>query len=131
MKSWMLIVFSCLVLAGCIRDRAVPEANEAVVEEMSREDLEKENLALKRENRALRRELVRQRQGEPSIDLSRVREQKGGAGEDTNGRASDDGGFWLATEKMRRHNSKCKYYKLGRGRPCQKDEGTPCKRCGG
>ena len=131
MKSWMLIVFSCLVLAGCIRDRAVPESNEAVVEEMSREDLEKENLALKRENRALRRELVRQRQGEPSIDLSRVREQKGGAGEDTNGRASDDGGFWLATEKMRRHNSKCKYYKLGRGRPCQKDEGTPCKRCGG
>ena len=131
MKSWMLIVFSCLVLAGCIRDRAVPEANEAVVEEMSREDLEKENLALKRENRALRRELVRQRQGEPSIDRARVREQKGVAGEDTNGRASDDGGFWLATEKMRRHNSKCKYYKLGRGRPCQKDEGTPCKRCGG
>ena len=110
---------------------ALAESDVKAVSGMTREELVKENLALKRENQALRRELVRQRGGEPAIDLSRVREKKGGAGEETNGKATDDGGHWLSSEKQRRHNSKCKYYKLGRGRPCRKDEGTPCKRCGG
>ena len=107
------------------------ESDVKAVSGMTREELVKENLALKKENQALRRELVRQRGGEPAIDLSRVREKKGVAGEETNGKATDDGGHWLSSEKQRRHNSKCKYYKLGRGRPCRKDEGTPCKRCGG
>ena len=109
----------------------IAESDVKAVSGMTREELVKENLALKRENQALRRELVRQRGGEPAIDLSRVREKKGVAGEETNGKATDDGGHWLSSEKQRRHNSKCKYYKLGRGRPCRKDEGTPCKRCGG
>ena len=110
---------------------ALAESDVKAVSGMTREELVKENLALKRENQALRRELVRQRGGEPAIDLSRVREKKGVAGEETNGKATDDCGHWLSSEKQRRHNSKCKYYKLGRGRPCRKDEGTPCKRCGG
>ena len=110
---------------------ALAESDVKAVSGMTREELVKENLALKRENQALRRELVRQRGGEPAIDLSRVREKKGVAGEETNGKATDDGGHWLSSEKQRRHKSKCKDYKLGRGRPCRKDEGTPCKRCGG
>ena len=124
-------------LAASVAPAATPsgaeisESDGKAVSGMTREELVKENLALKRENQALRRELVRQRGGEPAIDLSRVREKKGVAGEETNGKATDDGGHWLSSEKQRRHNSKCKYYKLGRGRPCRKDEGTPCKRCGG
>ena len=124
-------------LAASVAPAATPsgaeiaESDVKAVSGMMREELVKENLALKRENQALRRELVRQRGGEPAIDLSRVREKKGVAGEETNGKATDDGGHWLSSEKQRRHNSKCKYYKLGRGRPCRKDEGTPCKRCGG
>lgn len=124
-------------LAASVAPAATPsgaeisESDVKAVSGMTREELVKENLALKRENQALRRELVRQRGGEPAIDLSRVREKKGVAGEETNGKATDDGGHWLSSEKQRRHNSKCKYYKLGRGRPCRKDEGTPCKRCGG
>ena len=124
-------------LAASVAPAATPSGTELAesdvkaVSGMTREELVKENLALKRENQALRRELVRQRGGEPAIDLSRVREKKGVAGEETNGKATDDGGHWLSSEKQRRHNSKCKYYKLGRGRPCRKDEGTPCKRCGG
>ena len=110
---------------------ALAESDVKAVSGMTREELVEANLALKRENQALRRELVRQRGGEPAIDLSRVREKKGVAGEETNGKATDDGGHWLSSEKQRRHNSKCKYYQLGRGRPCRKDEGTPCKRCGG
>lgn len=124
-------------LAASVAPAATPsgaelaESDVKAVSGMTREELVKENLALKKENQALRRELVRQRGGEPAIDLSRVREKKGVAGEETNGKATDDGGHWLSSEKQRRHNSKCKYYKLGRGRPCRKDEGTPCKRCGG
>lgn len=124
-------------LAASVAPAATPsgaelaESDVKAVSGMTREELVKENLALKRENQALRRELVRQRGGEPAIDLSRVREKKGVAGEETNGKATDDGGHWLSSEKQRRHNSKCRYYKLGRGRPCRKDEGTPCKRCGG
>ena len=124
-------------LAASVAPAATPsgaelaESDVKAVSGMTSEELVKENLALKRENQALRRELVRQRGGEPAIDLSRVREKKGVAGEETNGKATDDGGHWLSSEKQRRHNSKCKYYKLGRGRPCRKDEGTPCKRCGG
>lgn len=132
MKAIGVMLLSCIVLAGCatapVTDR---DSDDEAISEMSREDLERENRALKKENRRLRRELVRQREGEPKVDLTQVRERKGVAGEETNGKATDDGGYWLATEKMRRHNSKCKYYKLGRGRPCEKDEGTPCKRCGG
>lgn len=132
MKAIGVMLLSCIVLAGCatapVTDR---DSDDETISEMSREDLERENRALKKENRRLRRELVRQREGEPKVDLTQVSERKGVAGEETNGKATDDGGYWLATGKMRRHNSKCKYYKLGRGRPCEKDEGTPCKRCGG
>lgn len=110
-------------------ERAVADDVEVSVRTM--DELLRENDRLKKENRLLRRELVRQRGGEPSVDLGKVRERKGVAGEETNGLATDDGGYWLTDEKQRRHNSKCRYYRLGRGRPCGKDEGTPCKRCGG
>ena len=132
MKTFAMVLLSGVVLAGCTPVTMTDEdLDRQAISEMSREELERENKALKQENRKLRRELVRQREGEPKIDLSQVHERRGVAGEETNGKATDDGGYWLATEKMRRHNSKCKYYKLGRGRPCEKDEGTPCKRCGG
>ena len=132
MKTIGMMILSFVMLAGSATVLAAEkDFDEAAISQMSREDLERENKALKKENRRLRRELVRQREGEPKVDLSQVHERKGVVGEETNGKATDDGGYWLATEKMRRHNSKCKYYKLGRGRPCEKDEGTPCKRCGG
>lgn len=131
-----LCVIALALATSAVQAATPPAATVAVsdvkaVSDMTREELVKENLALKKENQALRRELVRQQGGEPKIDLSKVREQKGVAGEETNGKAMDDGGYWLTSDKQRRHNSKCKYYKLGRGRPCQKNEGTPCKRCGG
>ena len=94
-------------------------------------ELRAENEALRKENQRLRMELVRQRGGTPVIDLSGVKEGKEVEGAAENGRATDDGGFWLTTKSMRRHNSKCRYYKMGKGRPCERDEGVPCKKCGG
>ena len=103
----------------------------SVAEGQSLSELRAENEALRRENQRLRMELVRQRGGEPKIDLSKVKEPKEVEGAAVNGKATDDGGFWLTTKSMKRHNSKCRYYKMGRGRSCGQDEGKPCKKCGG
>ena len=107
------------------------ETNAVAVAERTYAELQAENEALRRENQMLRRELVRQRGGEPIIDLSKAQEPREVEGAAVNGKATDDGGYWLATKSMKRHNSKCRYYKMGKGRPCKKDEGTPCKKCGG
>lgn len=94
-------------------------------------DLGKENDALRRENQKLRRELVRQKEGEPVIDMT---SKKGRQGASSSGVSQepivDDGGWWLSSQG-KRHNSKCRYYKMGKGRSCGKDDGTPCKKCGG
>ena len=80
MQMLCMIVWA---LAASVAPAATPsgaeiaESDVKAVSGMTREELVKENLALKRENQALRRELVRQRGGEPAIDLSRVREKKG------------------------------------------------------
>ena len=103
----------------------------SVAEGPSLSELRAENEALRRENQRLRMELVRQRGGEPKIDLSKVTEPKEVEGAAVNGKATDDGGHWLTSKSMKRHNSKCRYYKMGKGRPCRKNEGTPCKKCGG
>ena len=101
------------------------------VEDRSYTELRAENEALRKENQMLRRELVRQRGGAPVIDLDKAQEPKEVEGAAVNGKATDDGGYWLANKSMKRHNSKCRYYKMGKGRPCKPDEGTACKKCGG
>jgi len=45
--------------------------------------------------------------------------------------ASTVNAYWLTIKSNVRHNSKCKYYQHSKGRPCDKDEGRPCKICGG
>ena len=120
-----------LVVAMSVGCLAFGATNEIAVAERTYAELQAENEALRRENQMLRRELVRQRGGTPVIDLSKAQEPKEVEGAAVNGKATDDGGYWLATKSMKRHNSKCRYYKMGKGRPCKKDEGTPCKKCGG
>lgn len=42
--------------------------------------------------------------------------------------------YWLAidaTGVRRRHNFKCRFYENTKGQPCTKNEGRPCKVCGG
>ena len=121
-------ILAMVMSVGCL---AFGATNEVAVVERTYAELQAENEALRKENQMLRRELVRQRGGEPVIDLSKAQEPKEVEGAAVNGKATDDGGYWLATRSMKRHNSKCRYYKMGKGRPCKKDEGTPCKKCGG
>ena len=45
--------------------------------------------------------------------------------------AAPAGDYWLTTSSGIRHNSKCRYYKKSKGRPCGANEGRPCKKCGG
>lgn len=122
------VILAVVMSVGCLVCGAT---NEVAVAERTYAELQAENEALRKENQMLRRELVRQRGGESVIDLSKAQEPKEVEGAAVNGKATDDGGYWLATRSMKRHNSKCRYYKMGKGRPCKKDEGTPCKKCGG
>jgi hypothetical protein len=56
---------------------------------------------------------------------STTEESVTGAGE------KDTAGYWLTTSSSKRHNSKCRYYKTSKGRPCGPNDGTACKVCGG
>ena len=38
---------------------------------------------------------------------------------------------WITRSSGIRHNSKCDYFQNSKGRPCTKDEGKACRRCGG
>lgn len=97
---------------------------EQMQSEMSR--LKQENEALRRENQRLRAMLIERGQqnvgGQSSLGDKQV--QQLASGEST-------GEYWLTTSSKKRHNSKCRNYKKTKGRPCTKDEGTPCKICGG
>ena len=100
---------------------------------MTVEQMQSEISRLKQENEALRRENQRLRA------MLLEREQQNAVGQSDAGNkiaqppASNEctDEYWLTTSSKKRHNSKCRNYKKTKGRPCTKDEGTPCKICGG
>jgi endonuclease YncB( thermonuclease family) len=42
-----------------------------------------------------------------------------------------DTGYWFSTNSNTRHNRNCENYRTTRGYPCSKEEGSPCRKCGG
>lgn len=71
-------------------------------------------------------------------DWSKSQRRRGGVSAGRGGRTAapvcdkwPDTGWWLSTNSNKRHNRKCENYRKTRGYPCGKDEGVPCKRCGG
>ena len=128
----IMVKYLIALFLACMAGLCRASTNEVrSAEDRSYSELKAENEALRKENQMLRRELVRQRGGVPVIDLGKAQEPKEVEGAAVNGKATDDGGYWLVIKSMKRHNSKCRYYKMGKGRPCKPDEGTPCKKCGG
>jgi len=92
--------------------------------------LEKENAALKAENQQLR--ILIGKDASSSSGNAQPAQQsttENSASKIT--KEQKETGYWLTISSSKRHNSACRYYKASRGRPCQKDEGIPCKICGG
>ena len=90
--------------------------------------LQKENQSLRKENQKLRAQLVTKGVAHSAVDSKDASERPS---EKVTAKSDDAGDYWLTTSSKKRHNSKCRLYKNTKGRPCGKDEGTPCKRCGG
>ncbi len=90
------------------------------------EKLAAENELLRKENQALRRQIgaATKDNATPSANLKAPSTDKTAKEND----AAIE--YWLSGNG-KRHNSRCRYFKIGQGRPCGKTDGTPCKICGG
>lgn len=95
--------------------------NQLAAMQKEEDDLRHENALLRKENRALRRQLVRRDKtpivGEQAKETSQTAED-----------ATEE--HWISPTG-KRHNSRCRYFKQGNGKPCDADDGEPCKICGG
>ena len=86
-------------------------------------DVRKENEALRAENQKLRTELVKKSKSQ-NVESNNMTLQGASS-------AAIEGGYWISTSSKKRHNSKCRYFKTSKGRIGTKEEGVPCKICGG
>ena len=87
--------------------------------------IKEKNEQLAAENRLLRRMLVEgtSQQGNAPTNKAALRP--------TVSRISTNSAdYWITLDK-KRHNKKCRYYQIFKGRPCGPDEGEPCPICGG
>ena len=96
-------------------------------------ELRKEVATLREENRRLRKLLVEKTDDDFIADAPRAKvipvPNASDVAAATGGKKEPAMRFWLSTGG-KRHNSRCRYFK-GAGRACGKDEGIPCKVCGG
>ena len=95
--------------------------------------LSREVELLRKENQSLRRQLVLLKNrmvaaGLP-VDGVKVSAPDGKGGVEV-GEGSDGLSYSLSTNGIR-HNSRCRYYNASPDRKCGKDDGRPCKACGG
>jgi len=98
---------------------------EQMQSDMSR--LKQENEALRRENQRLRAMLLERVQHHNAVGQFGAGDKK--VQTPASNESTDE--YWLTISSKKRHNSKCRNYKKTKGRPCTKDEGSPCKICGG
>jgi Tfp pilus assembly protein PilN len=96
--------------------------------------LKAENESLKQENQVLRK-LVFEKQNQPQTTAQPQTTTpvvpRASYQQPTSGASTAQQGYWMTTSSGKRHNSSCRYYGTTKGRPCSKDEGIPCKICGG
>ena len=134
MKSLSCIL---LVMIGLLSVKpAYSEDSTNSVAELQKqvEKLKAENEALKQENQVLRK-LVFEKQNQPQADAQPQTATsvipKASYQQPASSSSAAQQGYWMTTSSGKRHNSSCRYYRTTTGRPCTKDEGIPCKICGG
>jgi hypothetical protein len=66
----------------------------------------------------------------PGRGAGKANADAAGAKQTEDSSADAKGEYWLSSTG-KRHNSSCRHYKSSKGRPCGKDDGSPCKLCGG
>lgn len=124
----IITIIATFCIAFVVSGSDMPDTSSNVSAQELREEvgrLKKENNALRRENQKLRAKLVQQK----TTTSSPVNTTVVPSNSELNQNPS--GTYWLTTSSKKRHNSGCKYYMKSKGRPCEKDEGTACKICGG
>jgi hypothetical protein len=138
-KHTCFVVFGALLLTSLLYGQSQSSDSASNVEE-----LRKQVLQLKEENQRLRALLT---EAGPSQNKSsqvaekEFRPQTGAPSRNAvpsyAAPVQKSGGrqltptHWLTFPSNERHNRNCFWYRSGQGRPCQANEGIPCKICGG
>ena len=114
--------------------QSADKADKARADEIA--ELRKEITALREENRRLRQLIIESVDDKfigpvPRAKIALIPEPQdiAEAAAGKSEKSSKSAKYWLSTGG-KRHNSKCRYFN-GAGRACTKDEGVPCKICGG
>ena len=107
---------------------AAVQADDSALESLRKENarLAREVAILRKENQALRRQLVLLKNRMLGADGT---EGDGKTGEEI-GEASEGLKHSISTNRIR-HNSNCRYYDPAPEKACTKEDGRPCKACGG
>jgi hypothetical protein len=127
MKS---IYLSTLILWLCLSSFGQNANNNTEVESLRQEviQLKADVIELKAEVQQLRKLLASQ---QPSTQSYNTQPKQVENPSDNPSNTSGDKDCWCTKSSNKRHNSSCRYYKASNGYPCGKNEGIPCKLCGG
>ena len=87
--------------------------------------IKEKNEQLAAENRLLRRMLV-----EGALQQGNAPTNRPALRPTVSRISTNSADYWITLDK-KRHNKKCRYYQIFKGRPCGPDEGEPCPICGG
>jgi len=131
MKSLFSFVVLALSLVGDFARAQDAAVDEVAALKVAIEHLKKENAKLKEENQLLRRLVAGNSSADTttettSTETPKNKPQRGATPDSLTTGDAQETGYWLTTSSGKRHNSKCRYYKTSKGRPCKPDEGTAC-----
>ena len=116
------VCIGCCVLGqGCASPE--PTAEREYVPEAASTDVNAEVEGLKAENQFLGQQLRKMANATNATPATSAASVSASVPNET--------GYWLTITSSKRHNSKCRYYKMTEGRPCESTNGVPCKLCGG
>jgi hypothetical protein len=128
MSKRVIVGIVCFSWIFCLPVRADPKDEELSV-------LKEQVKQLRSENQALRLQLgqggASARPEQPSAPAAETEPRVAKVRQAAPSSQQAETAFWITNSSRKRHNSSCRYYKNSGGRACAKDEGIPCKICGG